>query len=234
MDATTFNGISRNLSSVATRRSMFRLLGGAAALGAGVALAVPDETLGKNRGKGRSQGRNQGKGHDHEGVSAQGKGKGKKLTICYQNQTLSVKKKDYQNKYPGATTGACPTGPNPGGNPGGTPVMCTSFILSGGPNQSDPILIDDDGSIANVTTGKFLIIDNNGMSGPLNPVVFSGQVGDVLRVRATDWGGCRSFSPLWVHCLATGQKRQLFTGYSGAGCSYPKGEFLDMNLTLAL
>ncbi len=96
------------------------------------------------------------------------------------------------------------------------------------------VTIDDDGSILNVTTGKFLIIDNNGMAGPLNPVVFPGQVGNVLRVRATDWGGCRSFSPLWVHCLATGAKRQLFTGYSGAGCAYTRGEFLDMNLTVEL
>ena len=86
----------------------------------------------------------------------------------------------------------------------------------------------------NATAGKFLVIDNNGMAGPLNPVIFNGKVGDVLRVRATDWGGCRSFSPLWVHCLATGQKNQIFSGYSGAGCAYTKGEFLDMNLTVAL
>ncbi len=218
MDATTFDGISRNLGSVATRRGFARLLGGAAVLGAVLAGGEEGQARGKGNGKGREQ------------VSAQGKGK--KITICYRTQTRTVKK-GYLNTYPGATKGACPAG---GGTPGGgQPTQpCTTFVISGGPNQSDPITIDDDGSILNVTTGKFLVIDNNGMAGPLNPVIFNGQVGNVLRVRATDWGGCRSFSPLWIHCLATGQKRQIFTGYSGAGCAYPKGEFLDMNLTVAL
>jgi hypothetical protein len=212
MDATTFDGISRNLGAASTRRSFARLLGGAAVLG--TVLATGEES--QARGKG-NKGRNQ--------VSAQGKGK--KITICYQNQTRTVKKKGYQDNYPGATKGAC--------QPGNTqPAACTTFVLSGGPNQTDPITIDDDGSILNVTRGAFLLIDNNGTSGPLNPVIFSGQIGDVLRVRGTDWGGCRSFSPLWVHCLATGQKRQIFTGYSGAGCTYPKGDFLDINVTVAL
>jgi hypothetical protein len=221
MDATTFDGISRNLGSVSTRRSFARLLGGAAVLGTVLATGEESQARGKSHGNGRDQ------------VSAQGKGKGKKITICYQTQTLSVKKKGYLNKYPGATKGACPTG---GGTPGGggTPVMCSTFILSGGPNQSDPILIDDDGSIANFTTGMFLVNDTSGNATPVSPVVFSGQVGNKLRIRGTDWGGCRSFSPLWVHCLATGQKRQIFTGYSGANCSYPKGDFLDVTVTVEL
>ena len=215
MDAMTFDGISRSVSAVSTRRGFARLLGGAAVLGA--ALAVTEE----------SQARGKGRGNGQDEVSAQGKGK--KITICYQAQTRTVKKKGYLNKFPGATRGACPVN-----QPQPQPQACTTFVISGGPNQSDPISIDDDGSILNVSTGKFLVIDNNGMAGPLNPVIFSGQVGNVLRVRATDWGGCRSFSPLWIHCLATGQKRQIFTGYSGSGCTYPKGEFLDMNLTVAL
>jgi hypothetical protein len=221
MEATTFDGISRNLGSVSTRRGFARLLGGAAVLGAALA-SEESQARGKRHDKGREQ------------VSAQGKGKGKKITICYQNQTRTVKKKGYLNKFPGATRGACQAG---GGNPGGggqQPQACTSFVLSGGPNQTDPITIDDDGSILNVTTGKFLVIDNNGMASPLNPVIFNGQVGNVLRVRGTDWGGCRSFSPLWVHCLATGQKRQIFTGYSGSGCAYTKGDFLDINVTVEL
>lgn len=218
MDATTFDGISRNLGAVATRRGFTRLLGGTAVLGA-VLSSEESQARGKGHGKGREQ------------VASEGR-RGKKITICYQTQTRSVKKKGYLKKYPGATKGACP----PVGNPGTTqpPQPCTTFILSGGPNQNDAIVIDDDGSVLNVTTGTFLIIDNNGMAGPINPVIFSGQVGNVLRVRGTDWGGCRSFSPLWVHCLATGAKRQIFTGYSGSGCAYTKGEFLDINITVAL
>jgi hypothetical protein len=238
MNTVVFDGIVRELGAVSTRRSFFRLLGGAAAVGGGLALTTHEESLGKSRGKhtGKDHAAERDHGdHGHESVSAQGRKK--LITICYQNQTLTVKKKGYQTKYAGATVGACapvpPDKTQPQPQPQPQPVTCTSFILSGGPNQSDPITIDDDGSILNVTTGTFLIIDNNGMAGPLNPVVFSGHVGDVLRVRATDWGGCRSFSPLWVHCLATGQSKQLFTGYNGSGCANPKGDFLDMTLTVA-
>ena len=68
MDATTFDGISRNIGTVSTRRRFARLLGGAAVLG--VALAVggsseDSQARGKHHGKRRDQ------------VSAQGKGKGK-------------------------------------------------------------------------------------------------------------------------------------------------------------
>jgi len=221
MNTVVFDGIVREMGEVSTRRSFTRLLGGAVALGTGLALGGESLAKGKSHGKAQAQGKAKSAGQ----VAAQGKKK--TITICYQNQTRTVKKKGYQTKYPGATLGPCPAGPM-------QTAACTNWIISGGPNQSDPIMIDDDGSILNVTTGTFLVIDNNGQAGPVNPVVFNGKVGDVLRVRATDWGGCRSFSPLWVHCLATGQKKQLFTGYSGAGCSYPKGEFLDMNLTISL
>ena len=220
MDATTFDGISRTLGTVSTRRSFARLLGGAAVLGVALASGEDSQARGTHHGKRRDQ------------VSAQGKGK--KITICYQNQTRSVKKKGYQTKFPGATKGACPTG---GGTPGGgtpPPQTCTAYLLSGGPNPKDPIVIDDDGSILNVTSGKFLLIDTNGMASSHNPIFDPGQIGDKLRLRGTDYGGCRSFSPLWVHCVNTGQKRQIFTGYSGSGCANPKGEFLDITVTLEL
>lgn len=229
MNTVAFDGLVQELGNVSTRRGIFRLLGGVAAAGAGLAVTANDEILAKSRGKAS---RNRGRGNDE--VSAQGKGK--KVTICFQNQTRTAKKKSVQSKFPGATMGACPQTPAPPDktNPQPQPVACTNFILSGGPNQTDPISIDDDGSIHHVEGAKFLLIDNNGMAGPLNPVVFSGKIGDTLRVQAQDWGGCRSFSPLWVHCLATGQKKQIFTGYSGANCMYTKGPFLDMNLKVEL
>lgn len=234
MKATAFDGIVREMGNSSSRRGFFRLLGGAAAAGVGLAVVAREESLAKSHGKGHGKSHAAGREQGHESVSAQGRKK--VITICYQNQTRTVKKKSYQTKYPGATAGACQTGSNPQPQqpPQQQPVVCTNFILSGGPNQTDPITIDDDGSILNVTTGQFLLIDNNGMAGPLNPVVFTGNIGDTLRVRATDWGGCRSFSPLWVHCLQTGQSNQLFTGYNGSGCSNPSGDFLDMTLTVEL
>lgn len=238
MNTVAFDGLVQELGSVSTRRSIFRLLGGVAAVGAGLAVTANDESMAKSRGKA-----SRGRGRDNDAVSAQGKGKGKKVTICYQNQTRMVKKSKLGN-YPGATPGACPVvngGGNSGGNSGGNNgggtqqvVACTDFILSGGPNQTDPIGIDDEGSIHHTQGNKFLLSDNNGMASEHSPIIFKGKIGDTLRVRAEDLGGCRSFSPLWVHCLGTGQKKQIFTGYRGAHCLYPKGEFLDTILTVEL
>ena len=219
MDATTFDGISRNLGSVSTRRGFARLLGGAAAMGA--LLATGSDSLA--RGKGNRK--------DREQVSAQGKGKGKgkKITICYQGQTKLVKKSKLGN-FPGATRGACPGG---GGNPNGgggepQPVVCSRWILSGGPNQTDTIVVDDDLGIYNLSQGgKGIISEFDGRASTLAPAHFDAKVGDQLRIYGYDRGGCRSLSPLWLHCLATGQKRQLFKGYAGVNCNYQVGGFVE-------
>ena len=218
------------MGEVSTRRSVFRLLGGAAALSAGLALTAREESLGKSRAKSQGKARSAGRDRAGASVTAQGRG-GKKITICYQGQTRTVKKSKLGN-YPGATRGACPGGP--GGGP--QPVVCTTHVLSGGPNPSDPITIDDDGSILNVTTGKFLLIDNNGQASSHSPVFSPGKVGDLLRVRATDYGGCRSFSPLWMHCLETGQSKKVFSGDSGNGsCTNPKQvDYLDITFPIEL
>jgi hypothetical protein len=59
MQAQHFDGMARDLGQVVTRRGLVRLLGGAAAMGTGLALAAQDESLGKNRGKGHDKGREQ-------------------------------------------------------------------------------------------------------------------------------------------------------------------------------
>jgi hypothetical protein len=224
MKAMVFDGITRELGAVSTRRNVFRLLGGAAALSAGLVVTARDESLGKGRGRSKGEARSEGRERGGESVTAQGRG-GKKILICYQGQTRTVKKKKLGN-FPGATRGACPD----------APVVCSTYILSGGPKASDPITIDDDGSILNVTTGKFLLNDNSGQASSHNAVVSPGKVGDQLRVRATDYGGCRSFSPLWLHCVETGQSKKVFSGDSGNGsCTNPKQvDYLDITFPIEL
>jgi hypothetical protein len=206
METVVFDGIAREIGSVSTRRRFFRLLGGAAALGAGAAVS----------GNGL----------------ARGKSGGKKITICYQGQTRTVKKSKL-DRFPGATRGACPPGggngggSGGGGNGGGNQPACTRWILSGGPNQTDKIVIDDDLGIYNLNQGGAGILNDwDGKSSWLSPVVFDAKIGDKLRISALDRGGCRSLSPLWLHCLATGQKRQVFAGYSGVNCNYQSGTFV--------
>jgi hypothetical protein len=190
-------------------------------VGAGLALTTGEQSQakGKHRGKARSQGQ----------VTAQGRGK--KITICYQGQTRVIKKSKLGN-YPGATRGACP--PPPGGGGGGTggggqqPAVCSRWIISGGPNQTDKIVVDDDLGIWNMSQGGAGILnDFDARSSTLSPVVFDAKVGDQLRIYAYDRGGCRSLSPLWLHCSATGKSRQLFNGYNGTNCNYSVGGFVE-------
>jgi hypothetical protein len=234
MQATMFDGISRDLGQSATRRSVFRLLGGVTAMSAGLALVAQDETQAKNRGKHHGKGREQ--------VSAQGKGKGKKVTICYQNQTRLVKKSKL-GQFPGATQGTCPvvngggnTGGNTGGNNGGTPpppppppAPCTRWILSGGPSQTDKIRVDDDLGIYNLSRGGAGILnDFDGKASELSPVVFDANVGERINIVGFDRGGCRSLSEMWLHCLATGASRKVYAGFNGGGCGYGTGTFVNM------
>lgn len=209
MDAMTFDGISRNLGSVSSRRGFARLLGGAAAMGAVLAAGGEIQARGKGHGNGREQ------------VSAQGKGKGKKITICYLNQTKTVKKSKLGD-YPGAARGACPVGG------GGQPQVCTRWILSGGPSQTTKISADDDLSVFNVSQGGYGILnDGDRKASVYSPVVFDAKVGDRINIIANDGGGCRSLSELWLHCAATGASRKVYGGFNGGGCGYGAGIFVN-------
>jgi hypothetical protein len=215
MKAMAFDGITRELGAVSTRRGFVSMLGGAAALSAGLTLSAHGDGLakGKNRGK----------------AKAEGRGKKIRLTICYQNQTRTAKKKGYQKKYPGATVGPCPV--TPGGQ---QQAVCTSWIVSGGPDRTTPISVDDD--LRMMVNGVNVLNDADGKAGNLPPVAFAAQVGDSLGVVANDVGvACRSLSPLWLHCATTGQKRQLSAG-NNDGCAPGRtaGTFFSEVFTISL
>lgn len=197
MEAAMFDGIVRKASARSTRRGFLRVLGGAAALSA---VAVTSHAL-----------------------PGEAKSKGKKISICFQNQTRSVKKKGYQDKYPGATLGACSQQP-----------VCTSWILSGGPAVTAQLSVDDDLSIT--LNGVSILNDNNKMAGNLPPVTFAAQAGDSLAVTAVDTNpACRSLSPLWLHCATSGQKKQLSAGNSD-GCAPGRtaGQFFSQVFTVGV
>jgi hypothetical protein len=224
MNTAVFDGIVREIGEVSTRRSFVRLLGGAAALSASVALGGSSLAKGKDQGSGKDRG--EGRDRGGETVTAQRRG-GKKITICYQNQTRLVKKSKLGN-FPGHTRGACP-------DVGPKPTTCSQLYISGGPNPADDIVFDDDGSIINTTNGEVIINDPDGRATAHPARALKAKVGDQLRVRVTDWGGCRSLSPLWVHCPATGASKQIFTGYNGGRCDYPKqSDFLDFVIKVEL
>ena len=135
-----------------------------------------------------------------------------------------------KGKGKGNSTPATPP-PSPGG-------VCSTWILSGGPDQTTPIAVDDDVMIyvAGTTGNRSLIYDNDKLASTITPVVFAADEGEVIKVRATDWDtACRSVSPLWLHCATTGQKRQLFAGQDdGCVSGRTAGLFFDKVFGIAL
>jgi hypothetical protein len=175
MNTAVFDGMVQDLGAVSTRRGFARLLGGAVALGAGLALGGDGLAKGKSHGKAHAQAKATSAGK----AAAEAK-KGKKITICYQNQTRKVKKQGWQKKYKGATLGPCSTAPQP---------ACTSWIISGGPNPTTRIEVDDDLWIYHrAASGKqtLLIGDNNGKASSLAAVSFQAQVGEEINILAKD------------------------------------------------
>ena len=222
MKTVVFDGIVREMGEVSTRRGFVRLLGGAAALGAGLALGGDSLAKGKRHGKARAEAHSKAKGKG----AIQAQGKKKTITICYQNQTRTVKKKGYQAKYPGAIVGPCPDRPQT--------AVCTSWILSGGPDRTTPIAVDDDLHV--MVNGVTVFNDADGKATAVPPIAFPAQVGDSLGVIARDANpACRSLSPLWLHCATTGQKRQLFAG-NNDGCAPARtaGTFVSEVFTISL
>src|SRR3954471_2661194 len=89
MKSVMFDGITRNLSDVSTRRSFVRLIGGAAAMGAGLVLTHQAEASAKGKGHGTA------KSQAHGTVRAAGKGK--KLTICVNGVTRTIPNRSSQS-----------------------------------------------------------------------------------------------------------------------------------------
>src|SRR4051795_10142864 len=155
MKSVMFDGITRDLGDVSTRRSFVRLFSGAAAMGAGLVLTQRSESAARGKGHGHA------KSQSHGPVRAAGKGK--KLTICVNGQTRTIPKKQLAN-FPGATKGACSTGT-------AQPATCTSWIISGGPDRTTPISVDDDLQL--MVNGVNVLNDTNGAAGNITPVAFA-------------------------------------------------------------
>jgi hypothetical protein len=227
MNTEVFDGIVREMGEVSTRRNFFRFFSGAAALTAGLALGGASLAKGKSHGRARSE--------KHTATAERRGNNGLRITICYKNQTRNVKKRGYRTKFPGATLGACPTTPKPDPKPQPQPTTCENWILSGGPSPSDMINVDDDLRIT--ANGVIIINDNDFKASQIAPKVFNAPSGSFLQIRAIDQAGpCRSLSPLWVHCIATGQKKEIYSGVAndcvaGRGAT---GIFVDGTFQISL
>jgi hypothetical protein len=81
---------------------------------------------------------------------------------------------------------------------------CVELVLSGGPDPTDPLWVDDDLSVF-LNTNAILVDDNEHADEDLGTVSFTAKNRDRLRVVARDvHTGCRSRSPLYLHSTSDG------------------------------
>jgi hypothetical protein len=120
------------------------------------------------------------------------------------------------------------------------PVVCANAVLSGGPNATDDVSVDDDLEVR--LNGTTVFVDDNEFA-TNNPPIQLGPVsnGDQLRVIASDseiFGGNRYLDPLYLHCPATGAVQTLDADGHPPDCCYPPQPggvvFYDQTFTVSL
>jgi hypothetical protein len=111
---------------------------------------------------------------------------------------------------------------------------CEEWILSGGEDPAALIHVDDDLRVD--LNGDTIFNDQDTFADQHPPIAFAAAVGDELRVVATDkQPPCRSLSPLWLHCPASGLSRQLFAGIDDGCAGNPvPDDFVDETFTVEL
>lgn len=83
------------------------------------------------------------------------------------------------------------------------------LVLSGGPDPTDPLWVDDDLSVF-LNTNAILVDDNEHSDEDLGTVSFTAKDRARLRVVARDvHTGCRSRSPLYLHSTSDGTSHLL-------------------------
>jgi hypothetical protein len=83
------------------------------------------------------------------------------------------------------------------------------LVLSGGPDPTDPLWVDDDLSVF-LNTKAILVDDNEHSDEDLGTVSFTAKNRARLRVVARDvHTGCRSRSPLYLHSTSDGTSHRL-------------------------
>ena len=88
---------------------------------------------------------------------------------------------------------------------------CRNFILSGGPDPTDDIIVDDDYRV--LRNGVVIFKDADGGPTTLVPIAIKARVGDTLIIRAKDvQNDCYELSPLYLHCADGGSARRIHKG----------------------
>jgi hypothetical protein len=108
------------------------------------------------------------------------------------------------------------------------------YILSGGPNATTPLNVDDDLRVE--LNDQIVFNDTNGLAGDVAPISFRAQPGDTLRVVATNVvPPCVRLSPLTLHRTDNGQTQVLDAdGFAHSCAGHTPGIFYNQTFTIAL
>jgi hypothetical protein len=91
-----------------------------------------------------------------------------------------------------------------------THVLCPGEVtLSGGTAATEPVTVDDDLELR--LNGDQIFKDDDGFAGDLDPIGFTAEFGDRLRVIATNgpFGGPEHIDPLYLTCDGTDDQQVL-------------------------
>ncbi|MGH2617746.1 MAG: hypothetical protein ACRDJC_21165 [Thermomicrobiales bacterium] len=82
------------------------------------------------------------------------------------------------------------------------------WILSGGPDPTEEIEVDDDLKV--LRNGQIVFEDDNGGDDSHDPIAFKARKGDRLKIVAFDaQANCHRLSPLYLHPESGGSPRKL-------------------------
>ena len=117
----------------------------------------------------------------------------------------------------------------------GTHVLCPGAVtLSGGPAPTEQISVDDDLELR--LNGDQFFVDEDGFAQDFDPIGFTSEFGDRLRVIATNgvFGGPEHIDPLYLTCDANDEQQVLDdTGFDAP--DGPIGDvFYDETFTIEL
>jgi len=115
-----------------------------------------------------------------------------------------------------------------------TKTASTEFIISGGPNQSAAIYVDDILRVF-VNGSKVAEVQQGGhCCSPVAPIHFFAHTGDTLRVQAQDANNCYSLDAIWLQKSDGSGLTQLSGDISGPNCDHEPLEqiFFDQIFTL--
>jgi hypothetical protein len=108
------------------------------------------------------------------------------------------------------------------------------LVLSGGPDPTDPLWVDDDLSVF-LNKNAILVDDNEHSDEHLGTVSFTAKNGAKLRVVARDvHTGCRSRSPLYLHSISNGTSRQLAAEINDCSGKPAPAVFYDKTFAITL